>query len=54
MILPLVVNPEPLKISARNPYDHFNTPATPCYKKLFDYDPNGQDFWIPLDALHFD
>lgn len=37
------------KISASNPYAHFNE-KTACYGKLFDYDP---EEWVPMEVFDF-
>ncbi|KAI6137238.1 RWD-domain-containing protein [Pisolithus sp. B1] len=38
------------KISATNPYQHFSTPGTSCYSRLFDFVPSGEDGWQPIEA----
>ncbi|KAI6002599.1 hypothetical protein F5J12DRAFT_840055 [Pisolithus orientalis] len=39
------------KISATNPYQHFSTPGTSCFSKLFDFVPSGEDDWQPIEAF---
>ncbi|KAI6109433.1 hypothetical protein EDD16DRAFT_1614007 [Pisolithus croceorrhizus] len=41
------------KISATNPYQHFSTPGTSCYSRLFDFVPSGEDGWQPIEAFEF-
>ncbi|KAI0082237.1 hypothetical protein K474DRAFT_1688223 [Panus rudis PR-1116 ss-1] len=38
------------KISAQNPYTHFNIPGTPCYSKLFDVE-SIENEWQPIEAF---
>ncbi|KAF8845404.1 hypothetical protein BDN67DRAFT_993632 [Paxillus ammoniavirescens] len=39
------------KIPPANPYQHFSTPNTPCFSKLFDFVPSTEDGWQPIELF---
>ncbi|KAH0838584.1 hypothetical protein J3R83DRAFT_6905 [Lanmaoa asiatica] len=41
------------KIPGANPYQHFSTPRTPCFSKLFDFVPSAEDEWQPVEGFEF-
>ncbi|KAI5992155.1 hypothetical protein EDD15DRAFT_2168501 [Pisolithus albus] len=41
------------RISAKDPYQHFSTPGTSCFSRLFDFVPSAEDGWQPIEAFEF-
>ncbi|KAG8220091.1 hypothetical protein J3R82DRAFT_1110 [Butyriboletus roseoflavus] len=41
------------KIPGANPYQHFSTPHTSCFSKLFDFVPSAADEWQPVEGFEF-
>lgn len=39
------------KLPAANPYQHFSTPHTPCFSRLFDFVPTTEDEWQPAEGF---